>query len=205
MKSLDIPGLNSRARELVWDIFGDLTSDSSTVPRHLFGSAISPKGPINFLETVYAPLSKRYIITGDMGTGKSTLIQKIYDEGCSRGFYLEAFHCPMSPDRIEHLVIPDLDVAVLTSTNPHSIDPADGDIVVDTCDYVNVCSIDRIKGDMANARELYAGALDRAVSCIARAKSNHDALEQYYIPNIDFDGVARKREEILNRILTLAD
>lgn len=203
--TLNISGLNGRTRELIGEIFGNQTASAPGPERHLFGSALSPKGPVNFLDTVYGPMEKRYIIKGDYGTGKSTIVGKIFNEAVSRGFYVEAYHCPLTSDHLEHLVIPELSVAVLTSVPPHVVEPDCHILAVDTSEFVDADAIVRVKGDMDEARTLYQASMDRAVGFISRAKANHDALETFYIPNIDFAKVSARRDDILGRILELAE
>ncbi len=203
--SLDYAGLNMAARKMIADIFGDAVRGGTQPQRHLFGSAISPQGPVNFLDTVVDKATRRFVIKGDMGTGKSTLVKKIFDEAVSRGYYVEAYHCALTHEHMEHLLIPELGVAVVTSIAPHVFEAAAGDTVIDTKAFVRELALERFKPDMERARELYWAALDRAVSFIARAKRNHDYLETFYVPHMDFDGISKRREQVLARILELAD
>lgn len=203
--SLDYAGLNSAARSVIHDILGDQIRGGTQTQRHLFASAISPQGPVNYLDTVVDRTTRRFVIKGDMGTGKATLVKKVYDEAVSRGYYVEAYHCALTHERVEHLLIPELGVAVVTSIAPHLFEPALGDSVIDTKELVDESALARLKPDMERARELYWAALDRAVGFIARAKKNHDYLETFYVPHMDFDGISRRREQVLARILELAD
>ncbi len=202
--SLDYAGLSAAARELITEIFGDRLRGGTQPQRHLFASAISPQGPVNFLDTVMNRAQRRFVIKGDMGTGKSTLVKKVYDEAVSRGYYVEAYHCALTPERLEHLVIPELGVALITSITPHLYEPVSGDCVIETKEFIREAALERFKVDMDKARELYWAALDRAVSFIARAKKNHDHLETFYIPHMNFDGITKRRDQVLARILELA-
>ncbi|MEG3071572.1 MAG: hypothetical protein RQM92_12740 [Candidatus Syntrophopropionicum ammoniitolerans] len=69
-------------------------------------------------------LSKRYIIEGDDGTGKTTLISRLMEAAMARGYQVTAFHCALSPDHIDHLIIHDLDLAVINSIEPHVYRPS---------------------------------------------------------------------------------
>ncbi|MGE5653456.1 MAG: hypothetical protein ACM3ZQ_04195, partial [Bacillota bacterium] len=190
---------------LIKEIFGDQIPGGTKPQRHLFASAISPQGPVNFLDTVVDTMARRFVIKGDMGTGKSTLVKKVFEEAVSRGYYVEAYHCALTHERIEHLVIPELNVAVITSIVPHPFEPAAGDTVIDTKEFVRTPALDRFEPEMEKARVLYWAALDRAVSFIARAKKNHDYLETFYIPHMNFDGITKRREQVMARILEIAE
>jgi hypothetical protein len=43
--------------------------------------------------------------------------------------------------------------------------------------------------------------LDKAVKMISNAKKLHDELEACYIPHMDFEGIKKKQDEIVQRIL----
>jgi hypothetical protein len=43
------------------------------------------------------------------------------------------------------------------------------------------------------------------VSFISRAKILHDKLEEYYVPNMDFGAVNKRKEEIMQEILGMLD
>ena len=106
-------------------------------------------------------------------------------------------HCALNPEVIEHVLFPDLKVGVLTSTNPHFTRSATQDLVFDTAEYVDASRVAPFHEDMALARDNYNGAIDNAVSFISRAKILHDKLEEYYVPNMDFKAVNKRKEEIM--------
>jgi hypothetical protein len=56
---------------------------------------------------------------------------------------------------------------------------------------------------MDEAHEMYRTALTTGMGFIALAKRAHDEMETYYSPHMDFDAIARKRQEILERVLEL--
>ncbi|MGI6553988.1 MAG: hypothetical protein ACOX2P_00950 [Bacillota bacterium] len=172
--------------------------------RHLFASGITPNGAVNYLESIFAPLKQRYILRGPAGSGKATIVGKLYQAAVNKGITVEAFHCSLRPEEIEHLVFPDLKIGVITGSPPHLFRAAPGDIILDTGEFVNNSRLEPFKEDLAEADRRYVEALDRAVSFISRAKTRHDDLEAYYTPNMDFDGVNKCREKILKRILDYA-
>lgn len=198
--ALDIAGLNALGRGLEALIFGNSFNRGTPVERHLFASAITPDGAVNHLDTIFAPLSKRYIIRGPAGSGKATLVRKIYNAALSRGMKVEAFHCSLRPEEIEHMVLPDLDAGIITGSKPHEYRASPGDMVLDTQDFIKADALIPFEEDMQEATWRYAHAFSRAVDILKRAKKAHDEMEQYYIPNMDFEGVNRCRERISCRI-----
>lgn len=202
MGAIDMAGLYRRARELADRIFAGRFAQQAGPSRHLFASAITPSGPLNYLETISDIISDRYLIKGDSGTGKSKVMKLLFDEAVQRGFYTEAFHCSLDSDDIEHIVLPELHSVILTSEFPHNIDFAKDVFImtIDTDLYVDTGVLARVRSDMDTAKQLYRSSLSRAVTYIARAKENHDALETFYIPNMDFAGVSAKRDEVMAKI-----
>lgn len=204
VEATDFGWLNQQAAGLVDELFGDRAV--AAVPgkaRHLFGSAITPDGPRNYLQTVIGPMGRKVVVTGKPGTGKATLVQKLATAAVERGLDVETFHCPFDPEKLEHLVIPGVDLAVTTSAEPHVWD-GKADWVVDTsealCDEVRQPYTDVI----TRAEEAYRQLFDTAVSYLSKAKALHDDMETYYVPNMHFDKLNALREKVLDRILGYA-
>jgi len=59
--------------------------------------------------------------------------------------------------------------------------------------------------EIKSARERLFAAIGRTISYLARAKAEHDLLETYYVPVMNFEAVNAKREEILARVLKYAE
>ncbi|MCL6634788.1 MAG: PRK06851 family protein [Peptococcaceae bacterium] len=195
------------ALELTHEIFeGRARATDRPRARHLFATAITPDGTVSYLDTIVGHLQKRYIINGDDGTGKTVLVRRIMDAALMRGFDVEAYHCALDPSRIEHLVIPALDLAVVNSVEPHYYKPQnDTDVVVDTMSCVKAVSDPVLLSERDTARELYRRCMEEAVDFIYRAKKTHDEMETFYIPNMNFADIEARRQKVLARILELAE
>jgi GTPase SAR1 family protein len=204
--ALDRGGLNRVAARLIEDIFGRTeVLERTPRERHLFATAITPDGPVNHLETIVGHLDRRYIISGDDGTEKNTLISRVIDTAMMRGYDIHAFHCALNPHKVDHVVIPALSVAVINEVEPHFYRPADGDRTIDTMQYVDTAVQEAYLGERTRAREMYREAFSQAVWFISKAKQFHDEMESYYVPNMDFDRIEERRREVEARILALAE
>ena len=204
--ALDRGGLHRVAMDLIEEIFAGTAPQRRTPKdRHLFATAITPDGPVNHLETVVGHLRRRYIITGDDGTEKNTVISRVLDAALMRGFDVEVYHCALDPKKVDHLVIPALGVAVVNEVEPHFYSPKDGDRLIDTMQYVDTGIQDAFLGERTRAREMYREAFSQAVWFIAKAKKTHDEMEKYYVPNMDFSRIEARRLEVQARILELAE
>jgi len=204
-EAMDFGRANRMADDLVRELFG--TSRVSLRvgrDRHLFASAITPDGLINYLYTILGPCRKKYVIEGAPGTGKSVLLGKVARAAMERGHDVELYHCPLNPLKVEHVLIPGLSVALTKSIEPHTYTPGPGDTVID----MNQCLDPVITGQhrevVAGNTELFERLFSRAIGFIERAKSSHDLLESFYVPNMDFAGIEALRLKTLDRILRYA-
>lgn len=206
--ALKVNALNQLALQLMDEIFGGRTGGhlSARAPRvrRLFASAITPDGPVHHLHTLVGALEHRYIINGDDGTGKTTLVARLLDAAVMRGYPVEAFHCALDPARVDHLIIPALGVAVINGVEPHIYQAGPGDRIIDTNTFVAAEVMADFQGERQAAREMYRLSFDRAVGFLAQAKRVHDEMERYYVPNMNFGGIDARRAEVLARILELA-
>lgn len=192
--------------ELVHEIFGGRDRETGNPrARRLFATAITPDGPVSHLDTIVNHVGKRYVIEGDDGTGKNTLVQRLMDAAMMRGFNVEVYHCALEPDLVEHLVIPGLDTAIVNSVEPHGFRPRPGDVVIDTMECVDPVINEKYLEEKTTARIMYRQCMEQAVSFIRQAKQEHDKMEQYYSPHMDFDAINARREATLARILMLAE
>lgn len=198
--ALDIVGLNSLGKGLETLLLNGSKPGLRARERHLFASGITPEGTVNHMETLFAPLSRRCILRGPAGTGKATLVQKLYNAAVNKGVSVEAFHCSLRPEEIEHLIFPELSIGIITGTPPHEFQASPGDIVLDTTEFTYATKLKPYEPDMSEAQRRYNEAFTRGVSFIKRAKAVHDALEAYYVPHMDFNGVNACREKLVGRI-----
>ncbi|MCL6638314.1 MAG: hypothetical protein K6T80_01360 [Firmicutes bacterium] len=191
--------------DLTHEIFeGKTGSAAKPKARHLFATAITPDGPVSHLETVVGHLKKRYIINGDDGTGKATLVRRLMEAALARGYSVTAFHCALNPKQIDHLVIHGLSLAVINNVEPHIYRPREGDAVIDTMACVDPVINEAFLAEKGAARGMYRQCMEQAVTFINRAKKVHDEMEKYYVPHMDFDAINARREKTLLRILEMA-
>ena len=167
--------------------------------RKLFASAITPNGIIDYLDTILTQ-KNIYNVCGSWGSGSEEMLKKIADYALTRGFYIEAYYCPLSPkNRMEHLVIPAMNLAFTTKNKYHNNSYSDKIINLDG--MLNEKVINEYKDILDYDYYVFDTLLQKAISTIAEAKSLHDRLETYYIPYMDFEKINRLNERLTDEIL----
>lgn len=167
--------------------------------RHLFSSAVTPRGMISFADAISRRARKRYLFTGPLGGGKELLLKGLAALATRYGHRVELYHHTLLPDNIELLYLPDLSLALLDcgDTQPEILP---GDTVV-------VCDEELLREVSAAAEETPAVAvteiIDQAAALLGEAKSLHDQLETFYRKAIDFSAVDNTANRLFNRILAL--
>ncbi|WP_027339258.1 PRK06851 family protein [Halonatronum saccharophilum] len=177
-------------------------ADEMGKERHLFASAFTPQGVINYFDELTEDLRFRYIIKGRPGTGKSTLMKKVAQAVREKGLDVQYFHCSFDPDSLDMIIVDDLGVAILDGTSPHIIDPSrEGDIVVDMVECLDIDTIESHKEEIKEVEGYYKQVISKALSYIQEAKSLHDELEEFYVEAMDFDEVEERRRSIVDKLL----
>lgn len=186
-------------------IFGEQPVASEVGPvRHLFASAITPGGLVHQLHSLMDPIPRKYILKGSPATGKSTLVKKVADAAAERGYLVEAYHCGFDPSKYEHVLIPDLGCAVITSTPPHTYE-ARGAIVIDMDVCGDTASVSTNAEGLTDSTRIFGELLHQAVAYLGAAKRMHDKLEAYYIPHMDFAKAEELRNQTMERLLARAN
>lgn len=202
--AMDNAKANRVSAEVLAEVFGRMgTGAKEGRQRRLFASAITPDGLRNYLPTVLTT-GRVYAVKGQQGTGTEKLMEKVKAEALEKGCYVEGYYCALNPSRLEHLVIPELDIAFTTVNEYHNAG-------VDACAEVNLDeyldqSVLEVYSDVLEYNKAeFEALLNRAIFTIGKAKAVHDRMETYYIPNMDFEAVQRCWESTMERILAYAE
>ena len=96
-----------------------------------FAAANSGSGFFSLFGETFDPerFKAVHIIKGGSGTGKSTMMKRIGEEAEKRGYDIEYVLCSSDPSSLDGIIIPELSVAVLDGTAPHTTDPKYPEVV----------------------------------------------------------------------------
>ncbi|NLP18889.1 MAG: hypothetical protein GX376_07335 [Firmicutes bacterium] len=206
MEAMDFAYANQQTHRVIEEVLGDIPiSSRQGRGRHLFARAITPAGMLNHVDTIIGPCNRKYAIEGEPGTGKSTLIKKVANAALERGFAVEMYHCPLNPEKVEHIVIGELNVALTKSIEPHRYFPGKDDVVINLSEGLDGKKTAKYATLIEEDREMFFILFNQGIKFIGRAKEHHDQLETYYTPHMNFAAIAQRREDILSEILAYSE
>lgn len=198
LEAMDFAKLNILKEKLKGELFNDKVS-SLGKERHLFATAFTPNGIVTYIENLQENYKNIYVLNGEPGTCKSDILNFLSKEAINRGHYVEIFHKPLIPEEIEHILIPDLSIALLTSNEINRKEFSGTQIYTNELQNQNI--LNRNLSKTHDERENFYLLLNKGLDIISGAKELHDQLESYYIPAMNFDKVNEKYKKVLNEFL----
>ena len=198
--AMDFGKLNKFTEEFMEELFKGVENKGVfSMPRHLFGTAITPIGHIDYADSLLQDAKKVYYLDGKIGYGKTTFLKRIYEKAVLKGLKVEVFHYPLIPEKIEGIMIEDLGIAITTSSLFKDQD------TINLGEFVNKSKIDECKEELESDEKILDELINYAIYNLKKAKSNHDVIENYYIPNMNFEKVDELKNQLIERILKYED
>lgn len=164
--------------------------------RHLFHTAITPDGIVDYIKTIIPDSFKCYVLEGINLKGIDSALNMLGREYMRKGYYVEFYHQPLNPERIETVLVEKIGIALTTDSRmkENACRIVDMDEVMD--DNILQVRKDLINRDMKMKELLLGEAFER----INAAKVKHDEMEKSYIPQMDFQAIAEFKNNIIERI-----
>ena len=126
------------------------------------------------------------------------ILKYIGSRGQKKGYYIEYMHDPFVPERIEHLLIPELNTCILTNNEISKCNFSQIDY--NLSDYSKYAiSGDKLSEIDYNSK-LFYDLIDKSVKLINKAHSLHDELETYYISAMDFSVVDGIYDKVIKKL-----
>lgn len=156
--------------------------------QNCFLSGITPEGTVFFDETVKACATRVFAIEDEFGAVSHLLLERIGETAALGGFDVVFCHCPLRPKECEHLLIPELSLALVTLRSAHRLDlPVSRTIRARRFLEPDALRLHRRR--LLLNRRLSQQLTESAVGMLSEAKRLHDELEGYYIRSMDFDAL----------------
>ncbi|MEL4860990.1 hypothetical protein AAEU42_07060 [Pseudoflavonifractor phocaeensis] len=166
-----------------------------------FLGAVSCQGVSCNFETVDALCRRVYELSDSYGLASGMLTALA--AGCmSAGYDVILCPSPLFPERAEHLLVPELSLAFVTSTPalPYPQRPYRR-IRLDAMADAEL--LHKYKARLKFSRKVTAALMEEGVDALAHAKAVHDQLEALYNPHVDFEGVYQEAGRITEELLSM--
>lgn len=197
---MDFGKINKFTDEFMEKLFSGVENkEKLSEARHLFGTAITPIGHIDYADSLLQDAKKIYYLEGKIGYGKTTFLKHLYEKAVLKGLNVEVFHYPLIPEKIEGIMIEELGIAITTSPIYKNEEK------IDLCKFANKEKIEEYKAELEVDEKILDELINYGISNLKKAKSNHDIIENYYIPNMNFEEVEKLKNQLIERILKYED
>ncbi|HBD63002.1 MAG TPA: ATPase [Clostridiales bacterium] len=93
--------------------------------KHIFAGGNTSKGFYSCFDNIFDPveLNHIYILKGGPGVGKSSFMKKFAGEMLKKDYSAEFVHCSSDNESLDGIIIPELKIAIVDGTAPHTLDP----------------------------------------------------------------------------------
>ncbi len=163
-----------------------------------FLSSISSKGYTTLFNTATALADNIYVIDDNFGLGMF-LLKPIADAAQDANFDVYLAYSPLCPDRLEHIIIPELRLAFITSKK-YSAYTGEYKRRVRLDAMIDATLLREKKKKIAFSRKLISSTLNEAYSALNELKLLHDDIEALYNPYVDFDAIYESAIELADKL-----
>ena len=192
--------LAKRARGI---LLREIPKQKSAAPgqvKQRFLGGVTHQGALCLFDTAAAQCSRIYELADSSGLAHEMLIHLLAG-AVSNGYDVVACPDPMAPERLAHLLIPQLDLAFLSST-PSLPFPGKPYRRIRLDAAADREILRRNRPRLRFARKVSSALLEEGVGCLAQAKAMHDHLEAIYNPHVDFSLVEQMADQIAAELLS---
>lgn len=193
--ALRLNAVEAEAEELADQLFGKRSvSVKRGYLRPAFATAVTPLGMMGYLNTLFLDQNV-YQIMGEQGVGCDCFLNRLADAAVMRGFLVEAYYSPLDPCCMEHLVIPELNLAFTGNSEI----PAQK--TVDLLPYFDRERLLHHERNFQKDRQLLSLLLERCVTELQVAKEEHARMEEIFTPAMDFEGMEDAFSQMMRQAL----
>lgn len=156
-------------------------------------SAPTPGGLTVYQESVSALAETIYVLEDPLGALSNSMMEQLSEHALRNGYQAIQCYCSGDQHRMEHLIIPELSLAFVTSNLWHPL-RYEGQITIRAGRFLRMKEIPR--HTFRKQAALVEEFLQETYAYQAEAKAEHDKLERYYVHATDFAGVDAIRERL---------
>ncbi len=152
-----------------------------------FISAVTPKGIVFMNDTVNAMCTRIIGIEDEYSAVSPLLLQQIGENAVRNGYDVIFCPCPMKPHECEHLIIPEINLGIITLKSEHQ-SAVSCDRIIHSGRFLK----EGLSGNRTLLRfdkKLKQELIKEGIEKLKKAKQVHDSLERLYIEAMDFDSM----------------
>ena len=166
-----------------------------------FYSAVTPKGVKVYTDTVERLCDKCYVIEDDIGVVSQHILKSVKNHALSKNLDIFTAYCVISPyEKLEHVIIPEIKTAFLTSNKFHKVEVSLSCKCVKASRFTDIDGLNERKQYMSFNKKAAKQFLNEAVNNMKYAKKYHDELEKCYIKQVDFKKLDVLKEELMEKL-----
>lgn len=203
LECVDVGKLARFASRLCKRELGDVTGKPGSESMRML-SALTPRGPMFFADTIEELCPRIYSIEDEYGAVSDLLMQAIRKYAIASGNDIITCICPLIPENIEHILIPEKGIGFITTNRWHfPVSIPDRRIHIQR--FTDMDRLKLHKQRISFNRRVIREMLAEAANMMTQAKQTHDLLERYYINAMDFDMIDEIGNDLIAEILLMIE
>jgi len=198
--ALNFGALNARILEVL-QIFAEVEpSEQSASDRKLFATAITPEG-VKSLAPSALKAERTFILHGIGAMGINEMLDSVQRSANLHGLDTVSFKSPLCPAKTEHLYIPALEVAFITSNRYH--EHSEIGIDIDFEEFLDM-RVNKLDSEIKYNNSIFDELLQKAIKTMAKARKRHAKIEGIYSEAMDFKRMHRAYNQVLEELLAFS-
>ena len=169
---------------------------SCGIMRRAFATAVTAEGVFGRL-----PYSEKngdddyrvYCISSKLGISCSVILETLAEKAVLSGYDTDLYYCGFDADKLEHIVVPELGIAVVSSNEYHALETLNAEYEIFAEGFlkenVTVSREKCMNCDIGYAKIRFDELAERAFRALGKASEYHHAMEDYYIEAMDFSSL----------------
>lgn len=192
---INIGKFNNMCSEAIEKLFQDhVDLKKNAKVKKLFSEAYTANGYISHTKSL-CQNRRVWAVIGENTNYTSEFLKKIADEAAKKGYDTELIYMPLTPEKLQHVLIPEMNLIVISS---ESYITNGFEQVYDIHSIMDTDNLRAHISDIENSLHLYDLLIKNALEKLSETKKYHELLEVFYINSMNFAGVDKRFDEIMN-------
>lgn len=165
--------------------------------RKMFSEAYTSNGYIKYTDYFCSNL-KVWAIIGESSNYTSNLLERVVQESVNRGYYTECYYRPLTPEKIQHVIIPELNFMFRSDESSVNCNYEE---IVNLHDIMHLENMKTHISEIENNLHLLDLLIKNALNKLSQAAKYHQLLKVFYVNSMDFSSVDKYLENILAKYI----